>query len=94
MSGFEIKSVTSTDGNVFFGELLGDCVAAVPTDDNGFFGKFERIDYNGLSVGFVRSRGRLALRRNPGHRERKVRRRSVLLPGGMRASAGNAAALS
>jgi len=65
MSGFEIKSVTSKDGELFFRELLGENVGAVPTDNNGFFGKFERIDVDGLRVGFVRSRGRLAMRRSP-----------------------------
>ncbi|MBT8423154.1 MAG: helix-turn-helix transcriptional regulator [Gammaproteobacteria bacterium] len=65
MPGFSITSVTSHDGDVFFRELMGDVVHGMPTDDNGFFGKFEKIELNDLTVSYVRSRGRVALHRTP-----------------------------
>jgi len=60
---FNVKSVSSQDADLFVRELMGDAAGAVPIAEKGFLGKFEKICFDGLSIGFVRSRGQVAVLR-------------------------------
>lgn len=60
-----VRSVSSADADLLIRELLGPGSGALPTNEQGFMGKFEKIEFGCFELGFLRSRGRIAVRHDP-----------------------------